>query len=105
MQDSALSSESIPASLAPFFQEYDFDQLSIQEDANLIIQRTLEYGDWDEIRWLFQVYGAVRIRKFLRQLGERSLRPPTFNYWRLLMRIRKWEHSPFETPKGELWKF
>lgn len=105
MENPTNSSHSIPSSLALFFQEYDFSELSIEEDVNLIIQRTLEYGDWDELRWLFQVYGAKRIRKFIRLLGERSLRPPTFNYWRKLLRIRKWEHSPFETPKGELWKF
>ena len=105
MQKPIHSSDSIPNSLASFFQEYDLDSLSIQQDTNLIVQRTLEYGDWDEIRWLFQVYGAARIRTFLRRLGERCLRPPTFNYWRKLMRIRKWEHSPFETPKGELWKY
>lgn len=105
MENPTKSPQSIPSSLATFFQEYEFSELSIQEDANLIIQRTLEFGDWDEIRWLFEVYRAARIRTFLRHLGERSLRPPTFNYWRQLMRIRKWEHSPFDTPKGELWKF
>ncbi len=71
----------------------------------MIIQRTLDFGNWDEIRWLFQVYGAERIRLFLRQLGERSLKPPTFNYWQKLLRIRKWTRSPLEIPKGELWKF
>jgi len=41
---------SIPASLKPYFQEYNLEDLSIRRDADLIIQSTLEFGNWDEIR-------------------------------------------------------
>jgi hypothetical protein len=94
----------IPPGLRPYFQEYDVAALDQKRDANLIIQRTLEFGDWEEIRWLFHTYGMRRIRSFLRQHGERWLKPVDFNYWRKLFRIRKWRPSPFPTPKGELWK-
>ncbi len=93
----------IPESMRMYFQEYNPDQLNLAEQADLIIQRTLEFGDWEDLRWLFQMYGSKRIRAFLRQRGERWLRPPVFNYWRKLLRIRKWEKSPFPTDKGELW--
>ena len=88
-----------------YFQEYDPEQLDLAGQADLIIQRTLEFGDWEDLRWLFATYGLKRIRLFLRQRGERWLRPPVFNYWRKLLRIRKWEKSPFPTAKGELWNF
>jgi len=42
----------IPSGLRPHFQEYDLSSLDLDRDADLIIQRTLEYGTWDEIRWL-----------------------------------------------------
>jgi hypothetical protein len=86
----------IPMSLKPYFQEYDLEALNIKRDADLIILRILEYGNWDEIRWLFLVYPRERIRRFLREHGERWLKPVTFNYWRLLMGIRKWNSAPFE---------
>jgi hypothetical protein len=35
----------IPASAAPFFQEYDFSQLNIRDHASLIIERILSDGD------------------------------------------------------------
>jgi len=88
-----------------YFQEYDAEQLDLAGQADLIIQRTLEFGDWEDLCWLFATYGSKRICAFLRQRGERWLRPPVFNYWRKLLRIRKWERSPFPTPKGELWPF
>jgi hypothetical protein len=100
----APSSPHIPTGLKPYFQEYDITRLDMIRDANLIIQRTLEFGTWDEIRWLFKTYRSKRIRLFLREHGERMLKPVTFNYWRKLMGIRRWKKSPFPTPKGELWK-
>ena len=91
----------IPSSLQPYFQEYFLADLRLRRDANLIIQRTLEHGTWDEVRWLFQVYSRQRIQRFLREHGERWLNPVTFNYWRKLLRIRRWQPAPFG--KGELW--
>jgi hypothetical protein len=94
----------IPVGLLSHFQEYDTSQLSLEHDANLVIQRTLEFGAWDDLRWLFGVYGARRIRAFLRERGQRLLTPVTFHYWRKLLGIRKWRSSPFPTAKGEVWK-
>ncbi|MFO7622979.1 MAG: hypothetical protein R6V73_01400 [Anaerolineales bacterium] len=53
----------VPVTLQPYFQEYDLAALSLRRDANLIIQRTLEYGTWDELRWLFRVYSRRRLGK------------------------------------------
>lgn len=93
----------IPGGLEPYFQEYDVHALDLDRDADLIIQRTLEHGTWDEVRWLFKTYGGSRIRAFLRERGERLLSPVTFNYWRKLLGIREWRRSPFPTAKGEVW--
>lgn len=98
------SSEAIPAGLAPYFQEYDIAVLSPRDDADLILQRTLEFGTWEEVRWLFGIYGAPRIRRFVREHGERWLSKVAFNYWRKLLRIRRWQQSPLPTPRGELWQ-
>ena len=60
-----MHSLSLPISLQPYFQEYDLAALRLRRDANLIIQRTLEFGTWDEIRWLFQVYSRSTNSAFL----------------------------------------
>ena len=91
----------VPITLQPYFQEYDLAALSLRRDANLIIQRTLEYGTWDELRWWFRVYSRRRVQRFLRQYGERWLNPATFNYWRKLLGVRRWQPAPFG--KGEVW--
>ena len=99
----AKSKSEIPNSLKPYFQEYDLSALNVVRDANLIMQRTLDYGTWEEVRWLFEAYGARQIRAFLRRYGEKWLRPPAFNYWRKLLGIRRWRRSHSPIAKGELW--
>jgi hypothetical protein len=102
-QKAAQIQSGIPSELHPYFHEYDVNALDLKQDANLIILRTLEFGTWDEVVWLFKTYGNRRIRLFLRKHGERWLKPGNFNYWRKLLRIRSWRTSPFPTAKGELW--
>lgn len=93
----------IPSRLRPYFQEYDPDSLDLERDANLVIQRTLEFGDWEEVRWLFRLYGKRRISAYVFDYGERGLSPVTFNYWLILLGIHKWWKSPFSTLRKELW--
>jgi len=104
MDTSVAGAASIPAGLVPYFQEHDPAALNLQDDADLILQRTLEYGTWEEVRWLFGIYGAPRVRRFVREHGERWLSKVAFNYWRKLLRIRRWQQSPLPTPRGELWQ-
>jgi hypothetical protein len=68
----------IPSGLGPHFQEYDLHTVNLDQDADLVIQRTLEYGTWNEVRWLFGTYGGPRIRAFVRERSERLLSPVTF---------------------------
>ena len=93
----------IPRGLRSYFQEYDPAALDLEQDADLVIQRGLEFGTWEEVRWLFEQYSARRIRAFLRRRGERWLSRAAFNYWRKLLGVKKWRASPFPTRKGELW--
>lgn len=96
---------SIPSGLWPYFQEYDPRQLNYEQDADLIVQRTLEHGTWEEIRWLMTVYGRKRIREFVRLHGERMLSAATFTYWRKLLDLRRWRHRPFAPEARQVWPF
>ncbi len=101
----AMTSTSIPSGLWPHFQEYDPRRLDRDQDADLIIQRTLEHGTWEEIRWLVASYGVERIRKFVRLRGGRLLSAATFTYWRKLLGVRRWRRSPFAREARQVWPF
>jgi len=47
----AMTNASIPSGLWPHFQEYDPRRLDREQDADLIVQRTLEHGTWEEDIW------------------------------------------------------
>jgi hypothetical protein len=75
----------IPASLAPFFQEYDLNSLDLERSATTIIERTLQCGNRLEIKWLFQVYSRERIASWLQKWGQDALPEPHLTFWRLVL--------------------
>lgn len=81
--------ELIPASLAPFFQEYDIKKLSPERDSHTVIERVLQFGNRSEIRWLFSVYTQERISGWIGQFGEERLPQPHLDFWRIVLSIGK----------------
>jgi hypothetical protein len=77
----------IPLTLRPSFQEYDFDQLDPVQHAELIIERTLAYGNRQELRWLFAYYGRPRLVKWVRQFGGHRLPRRRYNLWCVLLNL------------------
>jgi hypothetical protein len=75
----------IPISLAPFFQEYNLEQLDLERSAPTIIERTLQFGNRAEIRWLFSCYSRQRIREWVRRWGQMALPEPHLTFWNLIL--------------------
>ncbi len=75
----------IPSSLAPFFQEYDLSKLDLERSAGTIIERTLQFGNREEIRWLFHTYPRQRIRDWVAQWGTVALPEPHRTFWALIL--------------------
>ena len=82
-----MAEETIPHSLAPFFQEYDLSTLDPDRDAATIIERTLRYGNRRELRWLFHRYPEAQIADWVRRWGAFALPPPHLAFWRLLLHL------------------
>ena len=78
---------SIPATLAPFFQEYDLAQLDPQTAAPLVIERALQYGNRAELRWLFRQYPRQQIRDWVAQFGKERLPNPHLEFWQIVLEI------------------
>ena len=91
--DSLTTSQNIPRSLAPFFQEYDLEKLDPHQHWELIVERTLAYGNRQELRWLFRRYGEPAIADWVRRMGWRRLPRRRFNLWCVLLEIEA-PHKP-----------
>jgi hypothetical protein len=71
----------LPASLAPCFQEYDFESLDPELHRELVIERTLAYGGLEELRWLFERYARAEIAAWVTALGQRRLPWRRYHLW------------------------
>lgn len=77
----------IPASLSPFFQEYDFSKLNPQRDSHTIIERALQFGNRIEIKWLFATYSREQITAWVRQFGKDKLPQPHRTFWQIVLEV------------------
>lgn len=82
-----LTMQTIPSTLSPFFQEYDIALLNPQKDSHTIIERTLQFGNRAELRWLFSVYSQEQIALWVRQFGKDKLPQPHRAFWQLILDV------------------
>ena len=75
----------IPLTLAPFFQEYDLAQSDLERSQFTIIERVLQFGDRQEIRWLFSVYPRQVISAWVSRWGDEVLPEPHRTFWMLAL--------------------
>lgn len=71
----------VPERFYPLFWDTDASMLEIKKHAHYIIERILEFGDLDAVRWLQMVYTVQTILDglaFSRVVSERSK-----NFWQL----------------------
>lgn len=90
----------IPEEQRKFF--WDTDPLALDEERHnfFIIERLLELGDDDAIRWVVRKYPGEAIMDVLR--NSRRLSPRTANLWRLYYGLRKDEIRCMNTPSVPL---
>jgi hypothetical protein len=82
-----MQTDPLPESLKPFFQEYEFTDLDSDLAAATIIERTLQFGNREEIRWLFKRYPRSEIISWLSSNGPERLPEPHLSFWKLLLKI------------------
>lgn len=86
---SILADNGLPADCAWLFPEYDFEKMDLKQYKGVIIERILERGSWEQLRWLFSVYGENLVVKWVREHGFRLLSKRSFALWRLTLGITK----------------
>jgi hypothetical protein len=79
----------IPESTRPFFQEYNFDLLDVNQHAALIIERILAYGNRAEVRWLLDTYGREPVRDWVVESGVRRLSRRRYHLWCFVFHIEE----------------
>lgn len=73
------------------FPEYDFAEMDLDSYRGVIIERVLERGSWEQVRWLFDTYGEAAVANWLRRHGFRLLSSRSFALWRLALDVETYE--------------
>ena len=77
----------LPPDSAWLFPEYDFDSIDLENHQGVIIERILERGSWEQVRWLFSTFGEQQVSAWVRSHGFRLLSGRSFAFWRLVLGI------------------
>ncbi|MBI2096410.1 MAG: hypothetical protein HYT43_02140 [Candidatus Taylorbacteria bacterium] len=65
------------------FWDVDPKNVDLEKNAEYVIERVLDFGHDEEVRWLRNFYDNALLKKVV--LKSRSLRPETKNLWTLLL--------------------
>jgi hypothetical protein len=82
-----LAENDLPMDTAWLFPEYDFAGMNLEDYRGVIIERILERGSWDQIRWLFKTYGETLVADWVRKHGFRLLSKRSYALWRLSLGV------------------
>jgi hypothetical protein len=87
MPEITLTANRLPAGADWLFPEYEFASMNLRDHRGVIIERLLERGSWEQVRWLFATYGEAEVAEWVRQHGFRLLSRRSFALWRLVLGI------------------
>lgn len=95
----------LPESLRGLFWEYDFDDLSWQEDRHLIFRRVLSAGPWETVQWLRRRAGDRAIREWIRENRGRPLSRRQLRFWQLVLDLPSEEVDAWlDAREGDPWE-
>lgn len=81
----------VPSDTAWMFPEYAFETLDVEVHRGVIIERILEKGSWEHLRWLFATFGEAEVAQWVQRHGFRLLSKRSFALWKLALGIKKYQ--------------
>ncbi|MGE5341278.1 MAG: DUF6922 domain-containing protein [Candidatus Omnitrophota bacterium] len=66
------------------FWDCNITRININENRTYIIERILEYGDNEPVKWMFETYPLQEVKKVLKE--SRALSKKSSNFWRLVLK-------------------
>lgn len=79
--------DGIPSFIAPCLWSYDVNEISLEDDKELIITQVLNYGVWRDIKWLYSVYAEDDIRRVVSEPRRGLWFPRVLNFWETVLGV------------------
>lgn len=74
----------LPQEFRKYFWDVKFEELSMEDNSRFIVERILNYGDHQDIKWLLAHTQRSDIKSIINK--SRTLNPKTRNFWETLLK-------------------
>jgi hypothetical protein len=71
--------ENTPLTVKNLFWEYNTTEINLNKHKPFVVERILEKGNFESIKWLFKLYSISDIRKTIAQSSNISQK--TLDFW------------------------
>ncbi|MBI4606464.1 MAG: hypothetical protein HY721_31245 [Planctomycetes bacterium] len=71
----------LPAELLELFWDWDLRELDLAHHREQIMERVLQDGSLEAVRWLLSAFGDPGVRQFVVENGTRRLDPKILSFW------------------------
>jgi len=78
----------IPAKMKYLFWSYDIKSLDLKGDKSYIITQVLNYGDWEDVKWLYKIYSEEEIKAVLKNPRRGIWFEKVLNFWTVIFGIK-----------------
>jgi len=77
----------IPKKMKWLFWSYDINSLDLEIDKDYIISQVLNYGTWEDLKWLFKVYRKRDIKNIVKNPKRGIWFKKVLNFWTTIFNI------------------
>jgi len=78
----------IPLKMKWLFWSYDVKSLDLKKDKDYIITQTLNYGSWEDLKWLYKVYSEKEIKEVIKNPSRGLWFEKVLNFWLTIFNIK-----------------
>ncbi len=80
--------DKVPGFLRSVLCSYDLRRMGLEKDKETIITRILNYGDWNDLKWLYSVYTENDIKRVVANPFRGSWFDKALNFWEKMLSLR-----------------
>jgi hypothetical protein len=97
----------LPMKLSPLFWDVDFASVDATQHRAFVLDRLLEYGGIEAVRWAEQFYGLEGIKEYFQRRGVRVLSAKTRAFWAAVLGLtdESCTTKSLARSKDPLWQF
>ncbi|MEK9135320.1 MAG: hypothetical protein AAB451_03445 [Patescibacteria group bacterium] len=78
----------IPSGMRWLFWSYDIKSLNLRTDRDYIIAQVLNYGTWEDLKWLYKIYGEKEIKEVVKNPRRGVWFEKTLNFWLTIFNLQ-----------------